>query len=443
MSAKSRKQKKSRGPIAAIALVGICALAAAWIVYTRTAPADVPQITANNVSTNRWAAIEAARSRVLSRPRSAAAWGNYGKLLRAFDFNAEALRCFRVAESLDRSNARWPYFISRILRAENPVESMQCLKRAVERTGNTPEAPRYYLAKTLAEQGDLEQAGRQARALLEAHPDFVPARLLIAQIQFSRGDADAAMAEVKMCLNDSRTAKSAWALLASLQQRQNDLVAAQESSRKSAAAPPDLAIADAFEAEVSALRGDPRVISDRVHTLLAARNIAEAAGLIDQLLREHADFAETWLVRGRFLLLQKQHAGAEESLQRHLQLDPNSIQGHFQLGSVYVAMGRFAAAQQAFRRAIELKEDFGPAWFNLAYALGRDRKWAEARPAFEQAIRYNPEHIESYLLLADVQLELGNPSEAEKLLELALRISPQDPRVAALQRKLAQHKRPQ
>jgi tetratricopeptide (TPR) repeat protein len=440
MSAKSRKQKRSRAPIAAIALIIVCVLAAAWIAYTKKTLADVPKIAANNLSTNRSATIETARSRALSKPRSAEAWGNYGKVLRAFDFNAEALRCFRVAESLDQREPRWPYFISRILRAEKPVESLQSLKRAVELAGNTPEAPRYYLARTLAEEGNVAEAERQAKMLLEAHPDFVPARLLLAQIEFSRDDTNAAMADVKMCLNDSRTAKSAWALLASLQQRQNDAAAAQESSRKSAAAPADLAIADAFEAEVSALRGDPHAISDRVHSLMAARNISEAAALVDELVREHPDFPGTWLVRGRFLLLQKDYPAAEESLQRHLQLDPKSTQGYFQLGSVYVAMGKFPAAQQAFRRAIELKEDFGPAWFNLGYALGRESKWAEAKPAFEQAIRYNPEHVESYLLLADVHLQLGNPTEAEKLLESAMRISPQDPRVAALQRKLAQKK---
>jgi tetratricopeptide (TPR) repeat protein len=437
MSAKPRKKKKQRGRLAAILVAALGCVAAALVIFqTKRPPTEIPRIASANISTNRLAAIESARARVLSKPRSADAWGEYGKVLRAFDFHAESLGCFRAAESLDPKNPRWPFFISRILRAEDPVESLRYLKRAVELTGNSPEAPRYYLAKILAEEGAIHEAETHAQALLDAHADFIPARMLLAQIAFAKGDTNAAESNVKMCLNDPRTGRSAWALLASLQQRRNDVVAAEESSRKAAAAAADQPIADAFEAEVLALRGDPQGISDRVHTLLAERNIPEAARLIDQLVREHPDFADTWLVRGRLLLLQKQYPAAEESLRRHLQMDPKSTQGYFQLGSVYIAAGQFAAAQNAFRRAIELKADFGPAWFNLAYALGREGKWAEARPAFEQAIRYNPEHIESYLLLADVHLQLGNRVEAEKQLQSAGRISPQDPRVAALQRKM-------
>lgn len=443
MSARSReKQVRTRKPRITLfvgAAIVCIAIAVVWK-KGRTAWVNPPTITAPSLSASQAAMVEKARHGVVSQGESAAAWGSYGMVLRAFDFNPEALRCFHTARKLDPKDPRWPYFISRILRAENPEESLRWLKHTVELTGNSPQAPRYYLAKTLAETGQMDEAEAHAKALLQAQADFAPARLLLAQTALARGDTNTAATNVTMCLQDPRTMRSAFALLATLQQRLNDSAGAQESSKRSAAANADAPIADAFESEIAALRGDPHEIADRVHTLLAARNVTEAAPIIDQLIREHPDFAGGWLLRGRLLLIQKQPGPAEEALKRHLQLDPKSTQGFFQLGTAYLNAGKFAEAEQAFRRAIELKDDFGPAWFNLAFALGRQSKWADAAPVFQQAIRFNPEHFESYLLLADVQLQLNNPAEAEKLVEAAARINAADPRLGPLRQKISQLK---
>jgi tetratricopeptide (TPR) repeat protein len=78
--------------------------------------------------------------------------------------------------------------------------------------------------------------------------------------------------------------------------------------------------------------------------------------------------------------------GAEEHLRRHLKLNPNSIQGWFQLGLAHLARQRNVEATEAFGRAVGLKPDFGPAWFNLGWRWGamgvaRRRCTPFARPA--------------------------------------------------------------
>src|SRR4051812_4906342 len=253
MSAKSRKnQKRARKPRISVFIAALIVCVAVFIVLKKgkTASADIPKISVANLPANRKAIIEKARHELESE-ESADTWGQYGRVLRAFDFNTQALQCFKTAHSLDPKNPRWPYFISRILRADDPAESLRWLKQTVELTGNKPEAPRYYLAKTLAETGRIDEAEANAKNLLQADADFVPARLLLAQTALSRGDTNAAATNVVLCLEDPRTARSAWALLATLQQRQNDMAAAQEASRRSTAATADLPIADQFEAEVA------------------------------------------------------------------------------------------------------------------------------------------------------------------------------------------------
>ncbi|MBI4327774.1 MAG: tetratricopeptide repeat protein, partial [Chloroflexi bacterium] len=106
---------------------------------------------------------------------------------------------------------------------------------------------------------------------------------------------------------------------------------------------------------------------------------------------------------------------------------PQSTQGLFQLGLALLNQNRFAEAADTFLKATELKADFGPAFFNRGLALMRAGLRREAIPAFRQAIRHNPERIDSYLLLADLHLALGENEAASSLLEQARSIDPLHP----------------
>ena len=187
-----------------------------------------------------------------------------------------------------------------------------------------------------------------------------------------------------------------------------------------------------------ALRSDPRSLSDRAQAYLMAGRAADARPLVDRLVREHPDFAETWLLLGRAQYLQNQPAAAEQSFRRFLQMDSQSVNGHFQLGMSLLAQKRYPEAVATFQYATGLKRDFGPAFFNLGFALARSGKPREAIPAFQEAIRYNPEIIDAYILLADLHLQLGERAEAIDLAKLAEQLDPGDRRLPTLRRKIEQ-----
>ena len=102
-----------------------------------------------------------------------------------------------------------------------------------------------------------------------------------------------------------------------------------------------------------------------------AGRATDALPLVNRLVQEHPDFAETWLLLGRTQYLQKQPAAAEKSFRRFLELDTNSVNGHFQLGMSLLAQKRYPEAAATFQHATELKRDFGPAFFNLGFALAK------------------------------------------------------------------------
>src|SRR5437870_6110343 len=63
---------------------------------------------------------EAAR-RVEVEPQSAAAWGEYGFVLRAYRQHPEADQCFQVAADLDPTDGRWPYLLGIHLADTDPT----------------------------------------------------------------------------------------------------------------------------------------------------------------------------------------------------------------------------------------------------------------------------------------------------------------------------------
>lgn len=420
----------------AVGTVAILALIAA-VFWINRGPGSVPVPPVNlvGVDPSVAATIQKQVGQVDREPRSATAWGHLGIVLREYGYKSEARICLDQAERLEPSNPRWPYAHALLLLVHTPEEAAVKLRRVVALCGNEPEAPRFRLARILGEQGRWPEAEVELAALLEARPDFAPARLLTALGARAAGNLARATTLANGCTEDARTRRAAWALLATLHRQQGDEANAEKAARRSAALPGDDGFGDPFEAEAILLRGDPRALTEHAHPLLATGRLNEAARLIERLEKEHPDYPETWLLVGRLELLRKDPSAAEKSFRRHLELAPRSAQGWFQLGLALLNQNRFVESAEASRRATEIKADFGPAFFNRGVALARAGRPKEAVTAFEETIRHHPEHFESYVLLADLHLQSGQRAEALKLLDQAGVLNPSDRRLAPLRQR--------
>jgi tetratricopeptide (TPR) repeat protein len=388
----------------------------------------LPALDLSRVDAPSRATIEKHLDAVKSQPKSGPAWGQLGAVLRAYDYSSAARACLAQAERLDPGNPRWPYFQALLRTVDTPAEAIVKLRQTVRLCGNDPEAPRLLLARLLGEQGRWDEARQETRLLLQARPGFAPALLLEAHAAQAAGQWAEAIAAGRLCTDDPRTARSAWALLAGVYARQGAAAAAAGAGQRAARLPADARVADPFESEAAMLRGDPREIGLATHPLLAAGRLDDAARLIDRLAREHPQTPETWLLLGRYRFLRKDLPGAEAALRRHLELDARSTQGLFQLGMVLLNLERFEEAAETFHQATKIKPDFGPAFYNRGLALTRRGQFSEAASAFRETIRHNPEHIDSYFMLADMLFKLSDEAEARKVLEQARVLNPTHPR---------------
>ncbi len=396
----------------------------------------VPEIELTNLASQALAIVEKSLDAVRREPGAAAAWGRLGGTLKRYGFPEQAAVCLSEAHRRDGRDARWPYLLGGLQEAASVTASLDSFRLAATLAGHTPEMPALRLARRLAELGLVEEARGVAGSLFRDRPACAPAQLLLAQLDLSAGKWAEAARQAQACRSSPYTARAARMLLAVVERQAGRTDAADQVGREAANAPPDTPWPDPYEAEVQSWCDDPRSLSDAAQRHLLAGRFDDAAPTIELLTRRHPDFAEAWLLQGRLLLLRKQPAPAEAALRRHLALETNSVNGHFQLGMTLLAQQRFLEAAEVFKQTILLKPDLGPAHFNLAFALARSGRLREAVDPFEQAIRHNPEKIDSYLLLADLQVRLGRPEAAAPLADLAARLDSTDPRLGHLREKI-------
>ncbi len=431
----NRKERRASRKVAGWILAAVVAGGAAAALFgLKSGAPELPTISTGLLDPSATRLIEQYLAAVRSTPKSGAAWGKLGAVLKSFEYRDEARRCFEAAERLDPKEPRWPYLHGSLLAADAPAAAIVKWRHAVALCGSDPDTPRLRLAKLLTETRQWADARAELEALLRDKPGHPPALLALARLAQLRGETAEAIALVTRCTNDRRTTQAAWTLLGALHLRSGDTNAAHSASIKAASLPPDASAPDPFEALVP--RDDARDLSDHAQRLLMSGQLAEAAPLIQQLVQDHPRFAEGWLLLGRWQNLRKEFPAAEASLRRHLELDAQSINGHFQLGMALMGQNHNADAAPVFEQAIQLKPDFGPAYFNLGLVLVRTARKREAVPAFRAAIRHNPERMDSYILLADLQLQLGQLAEAAELVRQAEALNPGDRRLATLREKI-------
>ena len=116
---------------------------------------------------------------------------------------------------------------------------------------------------------------------------------------------------------------------------------------------------------------------------------------------------------------------AVQSYERLLTLSPDSSRVRYQLARAYAASGRMEDAERTYRQLLDSPVYGVQARIEAAVLLRHNGQLAAAEPLLSQALALAPDHREGLLLLGEVLLEQGQPSEA---LALWLRLAELEPR---------------
>jgi tetratricopeptide (TPR) repeat protein len=440
-----------------VAAAGVAIAVAVWASRWANREEPVPDIPRPDLSAFKEREVQmhvyTATHQVELKPRSAAAWGEYGIVLRAYNQHAEADRCFQVAADLDPADGRWPYLLGVHLAETDPEAAVECLERAAR--GTVPAAARETVLARLAE--TLIAAGRPAHALAVLGPDPAASpprlRLAAARAAAAAGD-DRAAAEFLGDLADHPfAARQALLLRSELCRRQGRTSYASYLAARAADTPegswPD-PLVDPIRSQNWSRGGR----LDEAARLLRAGQPAEAERLLRALTGgPSASDPQAFVGLAEARAAQGDQKGALEALARAVRADPKSLAANYQIallrfqsGERLWAAGRADEARSEFRdavtwldKALAINPDFGKGLLLKGAALNRFLgKPEEGLALLRRFVKLRPEVGEGHLLLGQALADGGQKDAAAASLRRAAELAqPGDRRAADALAKLA------
>jgi tetratricopeptide (TPR) repeat protein len=433
----------------------------AGLLWYYNRPAKVPpQVDLSDAETPVKNAIELARKKVLSAPRSGDTWGFYGKVLLANGYEDAATECFTEAQRLDPKNPRWPYF--RALNAlrgnmvSKPQEALGLLRLAVELTEDfDPEEhnPRLALAELLVELDQPEEAKEHFRAVQEKDPDHPRLLFNLGLQAFQENRFEAAIAYLEQVASNPATRPKALALLPQAYRRQGNTAKAERLAKE--LHKQFQGWEDKLYGEVSSLVVGSRKEFGKVEELGRENKMGEVNALLNgvELPAEKKD-----RVRVTNLMNWGKYEEAQTLLRKQLRSgNQGNFRTHFALCAALFLQGnsilKTRPAQRdlaltKIRESIEVANDALKIIPNeplTHYYLGRARlhlgQQKEGINALKLVVNVKPGLPEPHLYLGLALADADQDEEALKELELAARFGKGDKEIAkAIAQALDNHK---
>jgi tetratricopeptide (TPR) repeat protein len=415
--------------IAAAVLLAGLALAGVWYGYRQYRFAPLRQLPEADLSSAPPAvrrAIENAVQAVRAAPRSGAAWGALGLYLRAHEFDPQANVCLQQAMQYDPREAVWPYVRGSSLSVRDRPESERCFRIAA-RLRPKMALPRLRLAELYLEERRLDEAQAEFNVALRLEPENARAMLGEGLVALARGEGESARRWAEDSFSRDPEQRSTVELLIRTAHRlgnRADEARWQEVLDKMPA--DEVGWDDPFGERVLQMRRDPGGMAALAHDLLARKRLADAVGVLEQLVAMAPETSQWPVLLGQTLIRQGNVRRARQVLDEALHRHPEAADVHFQSGVAYYFEERWNEAAAAFRDALRLKPDFSDAHYNLGHALKQldDREGALA--AFREAIRFRPDFPAAYTNLGELLLASGDREAAREALATAVRLSPHD-----------------
>jgi tetratricopeptide (TPR) repeat protein len=304
----------------------------------------------------------------------------------------------------------------------------------------------YYLGRAYDMKGGADNLAK-ARSNLEMaarlRPDFLPARIMLAQVQLQQRDGQAAAQTSADVLRrdpinlDARlTHARAMSNIGESQKAREDLQIALALYRNSIQARLGLAALDLAEKRFAEAEkgfqevmqaGDPRGAVG-LADLAVAQGRTESA--IKALEQECARFPGSYDCAARLAALEfnaGRNAEATAQYERLIQMRPNSAEVYVGLGTAQSRQGNAAGALSSFRKALRIDPSNVNAALGVAVLLDASGQKTEAAAAYERVLQLDSSRGQALNNLAYIKAEQGTDLDrAVALSQRAVQGSPKN-----------------
>ena len=387
---------------------------------------DLPRLTIANFRPQIRDRVQQAFHEVEAKPKDADANGRMGMLLHAFEQYEAAEVCYRRARILDPRRLQWAYYLglAQSLDGKN-AEAASTLRDAIRLDPEYLPA-RLKLAEVLLSLGRLDESATACQSIVKDNPQFAPAYYWLGRVAGAKGDVSASIGQYNRACQLWPSYGTAHYALALACQRTGATAAARQH----------MAAYQKYKAD-----GDPQPEDPLLEAIRSLDNTAlahlmkgvdlENAGQIDGAIAEHEEAVkqDPKLAQAHAnLIALYARAGraekAESEYRATVELNPNLPQSHYDYGVFLVSQQRYREAEAAFRKALESSPKYAEAHSNLGAMLEREGKSEEAIQHYRTAIEDKPNFRMAHFQLGRLLMTKKRNGEAIK--ELSQTVTPED-----------------
>jgi tetratricopeptide (TPR) repeat protein len=385
--------------IVTLALMALPAAAAAAPARTQRgpdptgaqAPAPLPRLAIETFPPASRDAISAAYRTAEARPSDAAAVGAVARLLHAWEQWDAAHEAYARCQALAPRVFDWHYLDGVVLqRLVRHREAAAGFKRALEVSPDYLPA-RIKLAEALFEAGDLDESARLFDALASDPATEPMGHFGLGRVAAARGNHEEAITRFQRALALSTQWGAAYYALALSYRAVGRRADAQQALEQHARHGPSWpALEDRVLSGISTLRDD----------------------------------ASTNLQKGLRLASAGDLAGAIAAHEAAVARDPSYAQAHANLITLYGRIQDWDRAEAHYRAVVALGAGLGDAHYDFGVLLGLQGQWDRAAEAYRAAIAVNPQHANAHNNLGQILERQGQVSAAAGEYRLAVASRP-------------------
>ncbi len=372
-----------------------CALLVALIEFScaKSIP-PVPSIPLNGLDADVRGAIQKARDEAVAQPKSAQASGHLGMVLEAHTLDQSAVLAYQRAVRLDPKEFSW----------------------------------RYYLALSLQQTGQLDQALATITDALRIRPDYAPAVRERGELLLKLGRFRESGAVMEPLLAQNPDSPLVLYDMGRVKAAQQDFTAAADLYRRATEAFPKYGSAWYGLAEANRRLGRREEAEKDYHL---AEGYKDDKPRSDDLLLAEVDKQDTGieirLMQAKALMDQRQFDHASEIYKEVLRQHPDNLEGLLNL--LYIAQfpnqSSPAEIEDLFTRVRAVSPKLALVYLYHGTALRGEGKLDAAVAEIQKAIQLKPGDAEAHAWLADVRERQNRRGEAIDEYKIALAEDPE------------------